>query len=164
MMTMAAASAGLAAGPASAELPLSIDLLCTAAANNGTLEGSVCVLPFGVTTAPNAYSVTIAVGKAGAAGATVTFALTAGSLPPGLSMPAGSGSGTVITGNPTKAGTYAYWLGDQRGPDLHAGLPDHRHRARPPGPLLCAAANGSFLIGGVCTLPDAVLGLPYKGT
>src|ERR1700689_2592788 len=73
MMTMAAALVGLAAGPASAKSypPPSIHLLCTAAANDGTLEGTVCVLPFGVTTAPNSYSGTIAVGKAGSAGATV---------------------------------------------------------------------------------------------
>ncbi|MGO9218674.1 MAG: putative Ig domain-containing protein [Streptosporangiaceae bacterium] len=66
------------------------------------------MLPPGVTTAPNSYSATIAVSKTGAAGATVTFALTAGSLPPGLTMPAQSGSGTVITGNPAKAGTYGF--------------------------------------------------------
>ena len=58
------------------------------------------MLPSGQTTAPNAYSSAIAVSKAGAAGATVTFALTAGSLPPGLSMSAPSGSGTVITREP----------------------------------------------------------------
>jgi hypothetical protein len=56
------------------------------------------VLPFGVTTTPNAYSATIAVSKVGAVGATVTFALTAGSLPPGLSLPAQSTSGAVIRG------------------------------------------------------------------
>jgi hypothetical protein len=33
----------------------------------------------------------------------------------------------------------------------------------PPDQLLCHAANGSFLISGVCVLPDAVLGLPYLG-
>jgi Putative Ig domain len=33
----------------------------------------------------------------------------------------------------------------------------------PPDQLLCSAANGSFLISGVCVLPDAVLGLPYQG-
>ena len=88
MVTMAAALAGVAAGPALAKTypPPSIHLLCTAAPTNGALHGSVCALPPGVTTAPNAYSATIAVSKAGAAGATVTFALTAGSLPPGLSM------------------------------------------------------------------------------
>ena len=111
MLTTAAGLAVAAAGPAAAKPypPPSIHLLCTAAANDGTLEGSVCVLPPGVTTAPNSYSATIAVGKAGAAGATVTFALTAGSLPPGLTMAAQSaGSGAAITGNPTKAGTFNF--------------------------------------------------------
>ena len=100
--TVAAMAA--AAGPASATTypPPSIHLLCSAAANHGTLEGGVCVLPSGQTTAPDNYSATIAVSKAGAVGPTVTFALTAGSLPPGLTMPAQGGSGTVITGNPTQ--------------------------------------------------------------
>jgi len=139
-------------------------LLCSAAANDGTLDGSVCVLPFGVTTAPNNYSATIAVGKAGAAGATVTFAVTAGSLPPGLTMAAGSGSGTVITGNPTKAGTFNFTIKATDGGLTSTlayqitvtvqGAPDQ---------LQCTAANGSFLISGVCALPDAVLGLPYQG-
>ena len=68
--TIVAAALGAAATPASAKPypPPSIHLLCTAAANSGTLEGSVCALPFGVTTAPNSYTATIAVGKAGAAG------------------------------------------------------------------------------------------------
>ena len=87
-MSTAVALAGAVAGPAWAKPypPPSIHLLCSAAPTDGTMEGTVCVLPFGVTTAPNAYSETIAVSKAGAAGATVTFALTAGSLPPGLTM------------------------------------------------------------------------------
>jgi hypothetical protein len=33
----------------------------------------------------------------------------------------------------------------------------------PPDQLQCNAANGSFLISGVCALPDSVLGLPYQG-
>jgi hypothetical protein len=166
MMTIAATLVGLAAGPASAKPypPPSIHLLCSAAANDGTMEGTVCVLPFGVTTAPNAYSATIAVGKAGTAGATVTFALTAGSLPPGLSMPAQSGSGTVITGNPTKAGTYNFTVKATDG-GLTSTLAYQITVTvqGPPDQLLCAAANGSFLISGVCALPDAVLGLPYQG-
>jgi hypothetical protein len=70
-VTMVAALAEVAAGPASAKPypPPSIHLLCTAAANGGTLHGSICALPSGVTTAPNNYSATIAVSKAGAAGA-----------------------------------------------------------------------------------------------
>jgi hypothetical protein len=111
-MVSTAGTLALAAGPASAKTypPPSIHLLCTAAANGGTLHGSVCALPPGVTTTPHSYSATIAVSKAGAAGATVTFALPAGSLPPGLAMPAQSGSGTVITGNPTKAGTFNFTI------------------------------------------------------
>jgi len=47
-----AALAGVAAGPALAKYgPPSIRQVCTATANGGTLEGSTCVLPPGVTTA-----------------------------------------------------------------------------------------------------------------
>jgi len=164
-VTMVAALAEAAAGPASAAYrPPSIRQVCTAAANGGTLEDSVCVLPPGVTTAPNSYSAAIAVAKTGAAGATVTFALTAGSLPPGLTMPAGSGSGTVITGNPAKAGTYGFTVKATDG-DLTATLAYQITVTvqGPPDQLLCTAANGSFLISGACVLPDAVLGLQYAG-
>jgi Putative Ig domain len=163
-VSMVAALAGVAAGPASANYrPPSIHLLCTAA-NGGTLEGSVCVLPPGQTTAPNNYSATIAVGKSGAAGAAVTFALSAGSLPPGLTMPAQGGSGTVITGNPTKAGTYSFTVKATDG-GLTATLAYQITITvqGPPDQLLCTAANGSFLESGVCVLPDAVAGLSYQG-
>ncbi len=132
------------------------------------MEGTVCVLPPGVTTAPNSYSATIAVSKTGAAGATVTFALTAGSLPPGLAMPAQSGSGTVITGNitgnPAKAGTYGFTVKATDG-SLTATLAYQITVTvqGPPDQLLCTAANGSYLVSGVCTLPDATLGVPYQG-
>jgi len=133
-------------------------------AHSGTLEGSVCALPFGVTTAPNTYSATIAVGKAGSAGATVTFAVTAGSLPPGLTMPAQGASGTVITGNPTKAGTFNFTVTATDG-SLTSTLAYQITVTvqGPPDQLLCTAANGSFLITEACVLPDAVLGLPYQG-
>ena len=102
-VSMVAALAELAAGPASAAYrPPSIRQVCTAAANGGTLEGSTCVLPPGVTTAPNGYSATIAVTKAGAAGAAVTFALSAGSLPPGLAMPPGPGPAPSSPGIPPR--------------------------------------------------------------
>ncbi len=169
MVSMALALAGVAASPTLASAkpypPPSIHLLCTAAANGGTLHGSVCALPPGVTTAPNNYSATIAVSKAGAAGATVTFALTAGSLPPGLTMPAqSSGSGTVITGNPTTAGTFNFTVKATDG-NLTATMAYQITVTvqGPPDQLLCNAANGSFLISGACVLPDAVLGQPYQG-
>jgi large repetitive protein len=165
MMSTVAALA--VAGPASAKTypPPSIHLVCSAAANHGTLEGSLCVLPPGVTTAPNSYSATIAVSKAGAAGPTVTFALTAGSLPPGLTMSSGSGSGAVITGNPAKAGTFNFTVKATDG-GLTATLAYQITVTvqGPPDQLLCDPAdNGGFLIGGVCVLPDAVAGVPYQG-
>jgi hypothetical protein len=162
---MVAALAEVAAGPASATYrPPSIRQVCTAAANGGTEEGSACVLPPGVTTAPNSYSASIAVTKTGTAGAIVTFALSAGSLPPGLTMPAGSGSGTVIAGNPTKAGTYGFTVKATDG-SLTATLAYQITVTvqGPPDQLLCAAANGSYLSSGICALPDATLGVPYQG-
>ena len=170
--TIAAAALGAtaAATPAAAAPatypPPSIHLLCTAAANDGTLEGSVCALPFGVTTAPNSYTATIAVRKAGAAGATVAFAVTAGGLPPGLTLaPSSAGSGTAITGNPTKAGTFNFTIKATDG-GLTSTLAYEITItvAGPPDQLLCDPAdNGGFLISGVCELPDAVIGLPYQG-
>jgi hypothetical protein len=160
MMSTVAALAVVAAGPASATYrPPSIRLVC-----GGTQEGSGCVLPPGVTTAPSNYSAAIAVSKTGAAGATVTFAVTAGSLPPGLTMPAQSGSGTVITGNPTKAGTFNFTI-KATDANLTSTLAYQITVTvqGPPDQLLCNAANGSFLISGACVLPDAVLGQPYQG-
>jgi len=164
---MAATLAGVAAGPASAAAsypPPRISLLCSAAANDATLEGTICVLPFGVTTAPNAYSATIAVSKVGAVGATVSFALTAGSLPPGLSMPAQSTSGAVITGNPSQTGTFNFTVKATDGSRTSTLAYQITVTTQgPPDQLQCNAANGSFLISGICVLPDSVLGLPYQG-
>ena len=166
-VSMAATLAGVAAGPASASAsypPPRISLLCSAAANDATLEGTICVLPFGVTTAPNAYSATIAVSKVGAVGATVSFALTAGSLPPGLSMPAQSTSGAVITGNPTQTGTFNFTVKATDGSRTSTLAYQITVTTQgPPDQLQCNAANGSFLISGICVLPDSVLGLPYQG-
>ncbi|HEY6789099.1 MAG TPA: Ig domain-containing protein [Trebonia sp.] len=166
-MIAAALGAAAAATPASATTypPPSIHLLCTAAANNGTLEGSVCALPPGVTTAPNAYSATIAVSKAGSAGATVSFAVTAGSLPPGLTLAPSSGTGTDITGTPTKAGTFTFTIKATDGGLTSTLAYEITITVQgPPDQLLCnPATNGGFLESGVCVLPDAVIGLPYQG-
>ena len=161
--TIIAAALGAAAGatPASAAAaypPPSIHLLCTA----GALEGSVCVLPPGVTTAPNNYSTAITVSKAGAAGLSVAFAVTAGSLPPGLSLSPSSGS---VTGNPTQAGTFTFTIKATDG-NLTSTLTYEITVTvqGPPDQLLCDPAdNGGFLVSGVCELPDAVIGLAYQG-
>jgi large repetitive protein len=157
----AAVLVGLGAGSALATYrPPSIHLLCT-----GSSHGSVCALPPGVTTAPNNYSATIAVSKTGSAGATVTFALTAGSLPPGLTMSTQStGSGVVITGNPVQAGTFNFTVKATDGGLTSTLVYQITITVQgPPDQLLCTAATGSYLLEGVCQLPDATLGLPYHG-
>ena len=163
-LAAAVSAAALAAGHAWAFYPPpSIHLLCSAAANGGTLQGSVCELPPGQTTAPNSYSAAIAVSKAGAAGPTVSFALTAGSLPPGLSMPAQGASGTVISGNPTQAGTSTFTIKATDGNLTSTQSYQLTITVQgPPDELLCTAATGSFLINGVCVLPDSVSGQPYQ--
>ena len=162
-LTLAAVAAALAlAGPAAAKPypPPSIHLVCTAPGD--ALHGSVCELPFGVTTAPNNYSAAITVAKAGAAGPTVTFTRTAGSLPPGLTMSASSG---VISGNPTQAGTFNFTIKATDG-SLTSTLAYQLviTVAGPPDQLLCDPAdNDSFLESGTCVLPDAVVGQSYAG-
>jgi hypothetical protein len=166
-VSIAAAIAGVAAGPASAKPypPPSIHLLCTAGPTNGALHGSICALPFGQITAPNNYSATIAVSKTGSANGTVTFAVTAGSLPPGLSMSTSSGSSTAITGNPTQAGTFSFTVKAALG-GLSSTLVYQITVTEqgPPDQLVCnPSANGGFLENGVCVLPDAVVGQSYQG-
>jgi len=166
-VSLAAAVAGVTAGPAAAKPypPPSIHLLCTAAPTNGALHGSVCALASGQTTAPNAYSTTVAVSKTGTVSGTVTFAVTAGSLPPGLTMSASSGTSTAITGNPTKAGTFNFTIKATDG-GLTSTLAYQITVTvqGPPDQLVCnSAVNGGFMENGVCVLPDAIAGLPYQG-
>ena len=166
-VSMAAALAGVAAGPAAAKTypPPSVHLLCTAAPTNGTLHGSVCVLPFGQTTAPDNYSATIAANKVGLPTYPVTFTLTAGSLPPGLTMSTQSATSSVITGNPTQAGTFNFTIKAAVG--SHTSTMTYQITITvqgPPDQLVCdPAVNGGFLISGVCVLPDAVIGKSYQG-
>lgn len=160
-----AVSAPAAVASAATYPPPSIHLQCTAAANGGTLEGSVCALPFGVTTAPNNYSATITASKVGRAGSSVTFAVAAGGLPPGLRLAPSSGSSTVITGNPAKAGVYTFTIKATDGGLTSTQSDEITVTVQgPPDQLLCDTAdNGGFLINGVCELPDAVIGMPYQG-
>ena len=167
LVTMIGVALGTAAAasPASAAYPPpSIHLTCTAA-SGGTLEGSRCALPYGVTTAPNNYSATVAVTRAGAAGATVSFAVTAGSLPPGLSLTRSSTSSGAITGNPAQAGVFNFTI-KATDANLTATLAYEITvtAGGPPDLLLCDQAdNGGFLVSGVCELPDAVIGQSYQG-
>jgi large repetitive protein len=165
MAAMVAVSAALA-GPASATYkPPVFHLACGTGTSGGALEGSVCVLPFGQTTAPNSYSAAI---TAVAGGATTTFTLAAGSFPPGLTLPAQPGSGSdVITGNPTKAGVYDFTIEAATGPSGRSVELAYEITITvqgPPDQLLCQLGdNGGVLENGVCLLPDAITGLSYAG-
>jgi hypothetical protein len=166
-VTMMAALAGVAAGPASATTypPPSVHLQCTQAPTSGALHGSVCALGFGQTTAPNNYSATIAANKVGLPSYPVIFTLTAGSLPPGLTMSTQSATSVVITGNPTRTGTFNFTIKANVG--SHVSTLTYQITVTvqgPPDQLVCSpSANGGFLENGVCILPDAVIGQPYQG-
>jgi large repetitive protein len=165
----AAAMLGMLAavpGPASASLAPSLS--CAGAPTGGTVQGGLCVLASGQTTAPNGYSVTIALVGSRGQGPT-TWSLVAGSLPPGLTMPtAQPGTTTVITGNPTQTGTFNFTI-KGRAPSGPVVTPATRAyqititAQGPPDKLVCNAA-GDFLISGTCVLPDAITGQPYQAS
>jgi len=163
-VSMAVALAGVAAGPASAKPypPPSVHLQCTAAPVNGALHGSVCALASGQTTAPDNYSATISATRVNLP-FPVTFTLTAGSLPPGLAMSTQSATSVVITGNPTKTGTYNFTIKAAIGSNTSTLTYQITVTVQgPPDQLMCNAAQGSYLSSGVCALPDATVGVPYQ--
>jgi hypothetical protein len=129
------------------------------------LHGVVCALPFGQTTAPDSYSATIAANRVGLSNFPVTFTLTAGSLPPGLTMSTQSATSAVITGNPTRAGTFNFTIKAAVGSNTSTLTYQITVTVQgPPDQLMCTpSVNGGFLENGICVLPDAVIGQPYQG-
>ena len=143
-------------------------LSCEGAPTGGIVEGSVCVLASGQTTAPSEYNVTIALVGSRGSGPT-TWSVVAGGLPPGLSLPTDRpGTTTMIVGNPTQAGTFTFTI-KGRAPSGPVVTPATRSyqititKQGPPDKLLCDAA-GDFLISGTCVLPDAITGRPYQAS
>ena len=157
------AAMAVAAGPASASYPHSVRLQCTAAPVNGALHGSVCALASGQTTAPNNYSATIAATRVNLT-FPVTFTLTAGSLPPGLTMSTQSATSVVITGNPTRTGTFNFTIKAAIGSNTSTITYQITVTVQgPPDQLVCSpSVNGGFLENGACVLPDAEIGVPYQ--
>jgi len=161
-VSMAVALAVVAAGPAAASYPRSVHLQCTAAPVNGALHGSVCALASGQTTAPNNYSATIAATRVNLP-FPVTFTLTAGKLPPGLTMSTQSATSVIITGNPTKTGTFNFTIKAAIGSNTSTMTYQITVTVQgPPDQLMCNATQGSYLVNGVCVLPDATVGVPYQ--
>ena len=163
-VSMAATLAGVAAGRCWRRLIRPRGLTCCARQRPTTARwATFACCPPGVTTAPNAYSATIAVSKVGAVGPTVTFALTAGSLPPGLCLPAQSTSGAVITGNPTQTGTFNFTIKATDGSRTSTLAYQITVTTQgPPDQLQCNAANGSFLISGSACCPTPCSACPTR--
>ena len=141
--------------------PAAIQQLCSANANGGTLVNGVCVLPSGVAGGTNDYYGIIAVSNPNAGD---TFKVISGTVPPGLTVPAQYGAGTIITGTPSQAGTFVFTVQATSPRGATATLAySITISQQPPDRLICDAGNGGTLVNGVCVLPGATLGQPYEG-
>jgi hypothetical protein len=107
-------------------------LVCSHSSNGGTLINGVCVLP-GAKVGQNYEGFILTSNNSGG-----TFSIVAGSLPPGLFMPAQYGaSGTIVAGTPTRQGTSIFTVHgtDQEGQALQQTYAIH---VGPPPPLIIA--------------------------
>lgn len=118
-------------------------LLCDPGDNGGTLVNGVCVLPdANIGQGYEAFIITSH--ESGG-----TFSITAGSLPPGMSMPSVFGAaGTIVAGTPTQQGTFTFTVTgtDGQGEPLQQA---YSIKVDPPLPLtVVLPASGSTLAPG----------------
>jgi len=124
-------------------------LVCSPDSNGGTLVNGVCVLPGASVGQPYEGFILTNNNSGG------TFSIVAGSLPPGLSMPASYGaSGTIVAGTPTQQGTFPFTVKgtDQQGQPLQQAY--SITVGAPPPLTIVLPAGGS-------TLPAGKVGAAY---
>jgi hypothetical protein len=129
LMGIASTSTALAAAPPPDKL------VCSRDTNGGTLVNGVCVLPR-ANVGQNYEGFILTSNNSGG-----TFSIIAGSLPPGLSMPASYGaSGTIVAGNPTQQGRFNFTVKgtDQEGQTMQQA---YRIKVGAPLPLVDTTAN-----------------------
>ena len=126
-----------------------------------TLVNGVCVLPGAIAGGANDYIQPLAVSNPNGGD---TFKVISGTVPPGLTVLLQYGSGTIIDGNATQAGTFGFTV---RATSPQGATATQAYSItvtnQPPDKLLCdAGSNGGTLVNGVCVLPGASLGQGYE--
>ncbi len=139
LVGIAAASPALASAKAPPD-----KLVCSSGTNGGTLVNGVCVLP-DASVGQGYEGFIITSNNSGG-----TFAITSGSLPPGLSMPASYGaSGTIVAGTPTQQGTFTFTV---KGTDQHGQPLQQTYSIRvDAAPALAITSTSPLLAGTVGT-------------
>ncbi len=128
LVAVAALTATTTLIPASAGAP--DHLLCSPGANGGHLVKGVCVLP-AANVGQQYEGFIITSNESGG-----TFSISAGTLPPGTSMPSRYGAaGTIVAGTPTIEGSFKFTVKgiDDQGQPLQQ---TYRIKVRPPLPLV----------------------------
>jgi hypothetical protein len=162
----AAGVLALAIAPASTASAKASPLLqeCSAAANGGSLQSGICILPGAIAGGAHDYFAYIIANNGESSD---TFAVVSGSLPPGLSMPSHYGvADTVINGVATQTGTFKFVVQAADADDRTSSLQTYSISvtAAPPDTLVCSPdSNGGTLSNGVCVLPGASMGQGYEG-
>jgi len=163
LIVVAAAAAGLllaglaVAGPTSAASkpgppPLSLS------GSNCTVTSGVCVFP--AATRGERYEAFIVTND----NTTNTFTVTAGSLPPGISLLPNGTQGGILIGTPTQDGTFTFTVRVVN-PRRQTAQETFAITVNEPPTLvlLCSPGdNGATLVNGVCVLPSASVGQPYE--
>jgi Putative Ig domain len=151
-MLLMLASGGAAASVRAAPLSVSGSANCTFA--GGSYVNGVCNLPTGTVGQQDYAGYVVA---SGGSGTPFSFAVVAGALPPGLTMPSSfDPRSTLVTGTPIAQGTFPFTVKvtDRHG-DTATGKFSLAVAPSPPlsitGPN-CTADSGSELLG-VCVLP-----------